>query len=487
MPHRRSPALRRRRVAAGLAGPQPSDFPGLALPVESVPTTASVLLVDDDPQFFTIVQALAERKGCSLTGAGSLAQALRLTERQRFDLILVDLSLPDGSGLELLNQLHPEQAGQVVVVTGHPSVETAVRALRLPVLDYLIKPIRGEQLQHMLDGAVASAALRAEESSAEDQCGDLIGRTTVMHQLFEQIRRVAPLDVTVLIHGESGTGKELAARAIHQYSDRSGRFVAVNCGAIAPELLTSQLFGHERGSFTGAVRDHAGFFEQAQGGTLFLDECTEMPLQLQTHLLRVLEERDVTRVGASASRPVDVRVIAATNREPLQAVRDGALRADLYYRLMDFPLAMPPLRSHPSDIPLLAQRFLDRFNRRHGTHRRFAPDATNRLMAHDWPGNVRELKHVIHRAWVMSGDELEIGRQQPLNSLGSMHAARDPNAMPFRVGMTIEEMERQMLLRTLAHFDNDKTRTAEALGISLKTIYNKLSRYQSEDRKQTQR
>jgi DNA-binding NtrC family response regulator len=447
---------------------------------EIVPTTASILLVDDDPQFLDVVTAFAELKDCSVTGAASLAHALKLTTEAHFDLVLVDLSLPDGNGLELIGRLDPQQTGQVVVITGHPSVETAVQSLQLPVLDYLIKPVEGDKLNRLLDQAVAAAKLRAATAQASERCGELIGASAVMQRLFEKIRRVAPLDVTVLIHGESGTGKELAARALHQYSERSGRFVAVNCGAIAPDLLTSQLFGHERGSFTGAIKDHAGFFEQAQGGTLFLDECTEMPLQLQTHLLRVLEERDVTRVGASASKPVDVRVIAATNRDPLQAVRDGLLRADLYYRLMDFPLAMPPLREHPSDIPLLAQRFLDRLNERYGTGRRFAPDAMRRLLGHDWPGNARELKHAVQRAWVMSGDELDMHIAQPPQY--PLHQAHDHGSMPFRVGMTIDEMEKQMLLRTLAHFDNDKTRTAEALGVSLKTIYNKLSRYQHEDR-----
>jgi DNA-binding NtrC family response regulator len=445
-----------------------------------VPTTASILLVDDDPQFLDVVSAFAEAKHCHVTGAASLAHAFRLTAERHFDLLLLDLSLPDGNGLELLERLDAQQTGQVVVVTGHPSVETAVRALQLPVLDYLVKPIVGAQIERLFDHATAAAKLRLAASNHSERCGELIGDSAVMQRLFDKIRRVAPLDVTVLIHGESGTGKELAARALHQYSERGGRFVAVNCGAIAPDLLTSQLFGHERGSFTGAVRDHAGFFEQAQGGTLFLDECTEMPLQLQTHLLRVLEERDVTRVGASASKPVDVRVIAATNRDPLQAVREGVLRADLYYRLMDFPLAMPPLRDHPSDIAQLAQHFLDRLNERYGTARRFAPEAIHRLLTYDWPGNARELKHAVQRAWVMSGDELEMHIAQPPQH--PLHQAHDHGSMPFRIGMTIEEMEKQMLLRTLAHFDNDKTRTAEALGVSLKTIYNKLSRYQHEDR-----
>ncbi|SEI68909.1 sigma-54-dependent transcriptional regulator [Frateuria terrea] len=445
-----------------------------------MPKTASILLVDDDSQFLDVVTAFAETKDCTVTGAASLAHALKLTAEERFDLLLLDLSLPDGDGLQLIGRLDPQQTGQVVVVTGHPTVETAVRALQLPVLDYLIKPVEGAQLNRLLDQAVAAARLRTASDAATERCGELIGASAVMARLFEKIHRVAPLDVTVLIHGESGTGKELAARALHQYSERGGRFVAVNCGAIAPDLLTSQLFGHERGSFTGAVKDHAGFFEQAQGGTLFLDECTEMPLQLQTHLLRVLEERDVTRVGASASKPVDVRVIAATNRDPLQAVRDGVLRADLYYRLMDFPLMMPPLREHPSDIALLAQHFLDRLNQRYGTERRFAPDAIRRLLDYDWPGNARELKHAVQRAWVMSGDELDMQIAQPPQH--PLHQAHEHGSMPFRIGMTIEEMERQMLLRTLAHFDNDKTRTAEALGVSLKTIYNKLSRYQHEDR-----
>ena len=232
-----------------------------------MPTTASILLVDDDLQFLDVVTAFAEPKDCTVTGAASLAHALKLTSEQRFDLLLLDLSLPDGNGLELIGRLDPQQTGQVVVVTGHPSVETAVRALQLPVLDYLIKPIEGAQLNCLLDQAIASAKLRMASREGSERCGELIGASAVMQRLFEKIRRVAPLDVTVLIHGESGTGKELAARALHQYSKRSGRFVAVNCGAIAPDRLSCQLFGHERGSFTGALQSHAGYFEQAEGGT----------------------------------------------------------------------------------------------------------------------------------------------------------------------------------------------------------------------------
>jgi len=285
------------------------------------------------------------------------------------------------------------------------------------------------------------------------------------------------MDITVLIHGESGTGKELAARAVHELSGRKGRFVAVNCGAVAPELLPSEMFGHERGSFTGAVRDHAGYFEQAEGGTLFLDEFTEMPLALQTHLLRVLEERRVTRVGSHKSQPVDVRVVAACNRVPAEAVDQGLLRQDLYYRLMDFPIRMPALREHPEDIPYIAAHLLDQLNERYETARQFSAEAVARLMAHHWPGNVRELRHVIQRAFVLAEETIEV----PASPEAMEAPLRDKTRFDMHVGMSLEEMEKRALLGTLEYFNHDKARTADVLGISLKTIYNKLARYASSD------
>ncbi|MGO4700529.1 sigma-54-dependent transcriptional regulator [Dyella sp. 2RAB6] len=437
-----------------------------------------ILLVDDDPGCLQATTAHAKLKGCKVVAAASFAAACDAATAHIYDLALVDISLPDGNGLDLLERIALSRHGQAIVITGYPSVDSAIRAVRLPAADYLVKPIRGEQLEALLDHARASAALRhAADGVEQTRCGALIGHSHAMRAVFEKIARVAPMDITVLIHGESGTGKELAARAVHELSGRKGRFVAVNCGAVAPELLPSEMFGHERGSFTGAVRDHAGYFEQAAGGTLFLDEFTEMPLALQTHLLRVLEERRVTRVGSQQSQPVDVRVVAACNRAPAEAVDQGLLRQDLYYRLMDFPIRMPPLREHPDDIPYVAAHLLQGLNERYGSAKPFSADAMMRLQAHHWPGNVRELRHVIQRAFVLAEETIEIPA-----SLEAMEAPlRDRTRFDVHVGMSLEELEKRALLGTLEYFNHDKARTADVLGISLKTIYNKLARYASND------
>jgi len=437
----------------------------------------TILVVDDDPGCLQATSAHAKLKGCKVVSAASFAAATDAATAHTYDLALVDVSLPDGNGLDLLERIALSRHGQAIVVTGYPTVDSAIRTVRLPAADYLVKPIRGDKLDELLDRARASAALRHAADDQRTHCGALIGHSRAMRTVFEQIERVAPLDLTVLIHGESGTGKELAARALHELSARAGRFVAVNCGAVAPELLSSEMFGHERGSFTGAVRDHAGYFEQAEGGTLFLDEFTEMPLALQTHLLRVLEERRVTRVGSHKSQPVDVRVVAACNRVPAEAVDQGLLRQDLYYRLMDFPIRMPALREHPEDIPYIAARLLSLLNERYETAKQFSPDAVTRLMAHHWPGNVRELRHVIQRAFVLAEDDIEMP-----SSLDAMEGPlRDKTRFDMHVGMSLEEMEKRALLGTLEYFNHDKARTADVLGISLKTIYNKLARYAAND------
>ncbi|HVX05375.1 MAG TPA: sigma-54 dependent transcriptional regulator [Rhodanobacteraceae bacterium] len=312
-----------------------------------------------------------------------------------------------------------------------------------------------------------------------------------MQALFESIRRVAPLDVGVLVLGESGTGKELVARALHQLSGRTGKFVAVNCGAISPELLSSQLFGHERGAFTGAIQSHAGFFEQARGGTLFLDEITEMSCALQVYLLRVIETHALTRVGGSREFAVDVRVIAASNRDLPQAVAAGELRADLYFRLLEFPLTLPPLRERREDIPLLAQHFLGQLNERYGTAKQFAPDALEKLASRAWPGNVRELLHLVRRHYITAGDGIVIDvGDEPVQTLrrrrvGDVQATHDSRlasdgTIHFTVGMTFDAIEREVMLKTLAHVRNNKREAARVLGVSLKTIYNKLLRYRAE-------
>ncbi len=440
--------------------------------------TGSVLLVDDNDAFSTAVVEVARTAHCKITATDNLESARKLVAERAYDLLLIDLALPDGNGLDLVQDIDLASQGRIAIVTGNPSIETAVRAVKSPAFEYLIKPVSMEALTRLMEDAHQRA--RSRQVSAVRQFGGMIGQTECMQELFEKIRRVASLDVSVLVHGESGTGKELVARALHELSGRAGRFVAVNCGAIAPELLSSQLFGHERGSFTGAMQSHAGYFEQAQGGTLFLDEITEMPLALQVYLLRVIETRTLTRVGGSRELPIDVRVIAASNRDPQRAVASGALRSDLYFRLLEFPLQVPALRERREDIPLLARHFLDRLNERYGTAKVFNPDALRRLGERAWPGNVRELRHAVQRHYIMAGENGEIDVQpepeQPLRPTGG-----SDGAIRFTVGMTFDDVEREMLLKTLAHFNNNKRQAARALGITAKTIYNRLLRYRSQE------
>ena len=437
----------------------------------SAEATGKILVVDDNKEFQTLAAQLATLSHCVAKRAETLAEARKLTASERFDLIMIDLNLPDGNGLDLLDEIDLTAHGQIAVVTGYPSVESAVRAVRSPVIDYLLKPIGAESLRTLFE----RAHLRAQtyRPAPPDEFGGLIGQALPMRDLYERMRKVAPLDVSVFVYGESGTGKELVARAVHDLSGRPGRFVPVNCGAIAPELMSSHLFGHERGSFTGALQLHAGFFEQAEGGTLFLDEITEMPASLQVYLLRVLENNTLTRVGGSREIPINVRVIAATNRNPQQSVADGMLRADLYYRLVGFPLTVPALCERREDISLLARHFLHRLNEHYQTQRAFSPDALRQLMSRPWPGNVRELRHAVQRLYILaSGDTLEPRAEQLFRSVES-----NDGSVRFQVGMTFDDIEREMLLKTLDYHDNNKRQAARTLGITTKTIYNRLLRY----------
>lgn len=432
----------------------------------------SVLLVDDDLAFLHGTSAHAEAKGFDVMTASTLRDAsTMLAQQQPLDLMLIDLMLPDGNGLELVERLDTARRGDVVVVTGRPNMETAIEAMRLRIDDYIVKPVDGMRLDALLERASRRAELR--HGHALDQCGEMIGASPSMRRLFKLIRRAAPTDSTVLLHGESGTGKELAAEALHALSGRPGRFVAVNCGAIPPDLLGSLLFGHERGSFTGATRDHAGFFEQAQQGTLFLDEFTEMPSPLQTYLLRALETRTVTRLGAQDHHEFDVRVIAACNRDPWLAVRDGQLRPDLYYRLCDFPIMLPPLRDRDDDAVLLAIRFLDRLNDKYGTQCIFTDASLGCIQSDPWPGNVRELQHIVQRAYLMAeSDRIDVTQE-----IGMRRALQDERSFGAWAGQTLEEIERMAIEQALRQCGNDKTRAARMLGVSVKTIYNKLMRY----------
>jgi DNA-binding NtrC family response regulator len=305
--------------------------------------------------------------------------------------------------------------------------------------------------------------------------GSLFGASPAMQEVFRLIERVGPTEASVLLTGESGSGKELAAQSIHECSPRrGGPFIAINCGAIPAGLIEAELFGYEKGSFTGAVRAHAGVFERAQGGTLLLDEVTEMPLDMQTRLLRVLETRKFYRVGASTEFTSDVRVIAATNRCPLKAVQSGQLREDLLYRLAVFPVALPPLRERGDDVELLAEHFLAELNAQGDTHKRLSALARMMLKQHSWPGNVRELKNCIERAYILGDSVLELA---PLIQGGGARGDGDRGRLDIRVGSRICDMEKSLIEATLDYFKGNKRRAADALGCSLKTLYNKLNGY----------
>ena len=319
------------------------------------------------------------------------------------------------------------------------------------------------------------AAARAASAPALGRFGRLYGSSTVMQDVYRMIEKVAPTEATVFITGESGCGKELVARTIHERSPRArGAFVAINCGAIPQNLIEAELFGHERGAFTGANRQHRGCFERAEGGTLFLDEITEMPLEMQVRLLRVLETGRFVRVGGDGEIRTNVRVLAATNRDALDAVRDGRLREDLMYRLAVFPIALPPLRERDGDTELLAEHFLQNLNVEGGTSKRFSRAALTTIRAYHWPGNVRELKNAVHRAFIMAEEFVE------LDLSGLACPAVEGECLRMPVGTSLAEMERQAIFATLDHCRGNKRRAAEMLGVSLKTLYNRLTAYQAD-------
>ena len=318
----------------------------------------------------------------------------------------------------------------------------------------------------------------AEQPAPLTPVGSLLGASPAMQEVFRLIERVGPTEASVLLTGESGSGKELAARSIHECSlRRGGPFIAINCGAIPAGLIEAELFGYEKGSFSGAVRAHAGVFERAEGGTLLIDELTEMPLDMQPRLLRVLETRKFYRVGASTELPSDVRVIASTNRCPLQAVQNGHLREDLLYRLAVFPVGMPPLRERGDDVEVLAEHFLAELNAQGRTQKRLSALARMTLKQHTWPGNVRELKNCIERAFILGDVVLELTPLIPGAAARERDQISDDRRLDIRVGSRIHDMERSLIEATLDYFKGNKRRAADALGCSLKTLYNKLNGY----------
>ena len=444
-----------------------------------------VLIVDDDANTLSGLADLVAREGFSTATAASLGEARQRIAERRPEVVLLDLVLPDGSGIDLLAQDETCAAMEVIFITGHASVESSVQALRLRAADYLVKPINIKQLKVILSRVARPADLRMEIDSLRGELrqlgrfGRLLGRSEAMQAVYDQIARVAPTAATVLIVGESGTGKELVAQTVHDLSRRRKQaFLPVNCGAISPQLIESELFGHEKGSFTGALREHSGYFERASGGTLFLDEITEMPFELQVKLLRVLEQGTYRRVGSERELEADVRIVAATNRVPEEAVAEGKLRADLLYRLQVFPLHLPSLRQRDDDIALLAAHFLDLCNQDEQRDKVFTPEALTQLQAHRWPGNVRELMNVVRRAYIMA-DEVIDSRHLPPAPSGS----RKPGGplLTVHLGSSVAEVERQLIVATLERCGGSKNKAADMLGISLKTLYNRLREYEAGD------
>lgn len=444
------------------------------------------LIVDDDADAAEMLAELTVSHGFTAATARTIREARRQMVTHAPDVIFLDLMLPDGKGTELLDNRAALVNTEVILVTGHASLETSIEALRLGAADYVIKPITPAQVSSVLSRVMKPAALHAEVSDLQEEMsrsgrfGQMWGRSEAMQKVYEQVSRVAGTSVTVLIQGESGTGKELVAQSVHHLSRRrKNPFLAINCGAISPQLMESEIFGHEKGSFTGANRQHSGFFERAHGGTLFLDEITEMPMDLQVKLLRVLETGTFNRVGSTDVQTTDVRIIAATNRIPERAVVDGKLREDLLYRLNVFPLRLPPLRDRLDDVPLLADHFLQKICEEEGQLKRFSPSAYAAMIAYPWPGNVRELRNAVQRAYVMAQDSVISERWMDLGGGGSAKPATVPQLV-FPIGTSLADAQRELILATLAHFEGHKEKTAAALGVSLKTLYNRLKEY-SED------
>ena len=446
-----------------------------------------------------MISALVGREGHSVASAHSLQAARRLLAMQSPDLLLLDLHLPDGSGFELLRETELLSDTEVVLMTGQASVDTSIQALRMGAADYLVKPVSPAHLRGLLSRLIRPSRLREELAQITEQWrethrfGELIGESEVMQRVYQQISRVAGTAVTVFIHGESGTGKELVARAVHDFSRRREQpFLAINCGALSPHLIESEIFGHEKGSFTGAERQHLGFFERAHGGTLFLDEVTEMPLELQVKLLRVLETGTFMRVGSTQLQQTDVRLIAATNRDAAEAVARGTLREDLLYRLNVFPIALPPLRQCGRDVQLIARSFLEDMGAQEGQRKHFTDEALARLLDYPWPGNVRELRNAVQRMWVMAaGDTIDAEWLPAARAAVPLQPASVPAPAPapaqvlpvegmlhIAIGARLADVEREVILATFAHCGQHKERTAATLGISMKTLYNRLKEYQ---------
>jgi DNA-binding NtrC family response regulator len=448
-----------------------------------------ILIVEDEDNARKGYEALLRKWNCEVLGVGSGEDALAKFPEFNPSVILADVELPGINGLELLRQLGEEvQRIPIIIITGRGSDERVVQAIEAGAFWYIEKPLKPPILKALLDRAFgrsrdqqAVAALTRQLRDA-GRIGTLVGASKPMQEVMRQVEMAAPSTAPVLITGDTGTGKEVVARSIHMLSPRaSSLFVAINCSAIPESLMESEIFGHEKGAFTGAAERRIGCFELADGGTLLLDEIGEMPAPTQAKLLRVLEDRKVRRLGSKVETPVDVRVLASTNKNPEQAVAEGHLRQDLYFRLNVFHIHLPLLREHKDDLSLLIDHLLAEISEKHGKKvSGVGADVMELFKSYPWPGNVRELRNVLERAAIAS-DRGTISRQHLPSDFGRSPAmaVAGLGGIRFPVGTTVDEVERELILQTLVSTSQNKTRAAELLGISLKTLHNKLKEYEA--------
>jgi two-component system response regulator AtoC len=455
-------------------------------------TIKTILAVDDEPNMLRLLEISLRQAGYKPLTARDGREALEIIHSQHVDCVVTDLHMPFMSGLQLLKairgvaqeeiktsktQANPDLP--VIIVTAQGEVKTAIDAMKNGASDYILRPFDLEELELAISRALSFARLVVENQFLrEEKTSDIgiVGNSPPMQQLFDAIRQVAPEKATVLIAGETGTGKELVARAIHAGSPRKeGLFVAVYCAAIPHEMLESELFGHEKGAFTGAIKERVGKFELADGGTLFLDEITEMPMQLQAKLLRALQENVIERVGGNRQIEVDIRVLAATNRDPKQAIADGKLREDLYYRLNVFRLDLPALKARKSDIAGLAQHFLAK------RHVAISQEAIQALISYHWPGNVRELENVLERAAIMSGNQTILPKHLPAEMVNHVTLVASDNGVAtntLALPLALEALERRLISEALAITQGNKSKAAKLLEISERSLWYKISQYE---------
>lgn len=446
-----------------------------------------ILIVDDEKSARTGLTMLISSWNFCAQSAEHGENALAIIPEFEPAVVVTDLVMPTMDGMTLLKRIKEEHPHlPVIVLTAQASIPSTVEAMKAGAYDYLEKPIDPARLRVVLDNCISHQKTLKEMQLLKSQLrqygsfGEMVGQSPQMLEVYRLTELVAPSTASVLITGESGTGKELVARTIHNLSRRSqGPFIAINCSAIPETLMESEIFGHERGAFTGALERRLGCFELANGGTIFLDEIVEMPIGTQSKLLRVIEERKFRRLGSKHEIDVDIRIIAATNKPPFKAVEEGELRNDLYYRLNVFAISLPPLRDRLGDISILVEALLNQLNTKHGKKvRGFSEAALRRLTLHSWPGNVRELRNVLERALILC--EGEIMDERHLPSFEVRAVSPSVNSLVVPVGSTVAEAEKRLIHKTLEFTENNKTKAAEILGISLKTLHNKLNQYDAE-------